>query len=66
MRLSVGVPRYLTAGAVAGVGWGGRGGVASELVGARSLVTSSLVPTICLSMKSWLRSRMALVSAMFG
>src|SRR5262249_29166696 len=44
-------------------GAGGSGGVAWLAVGARSLVTSSLVPTICLSMKSWLRSKIARVSA---
>jgi hypothetical protein len=45
MRLAA-VGTYEVAGA------GGSGGVASLVVGARSFVTSSLVPTICLSMKS--------------
>src|SRR5258708_2970253 len=43
-------------------GGGGSGGMAWVLVGAGGLV-STLVPAICLSMKSWLRSRMARVSA---
>jgi len=38
-------------------------GIAALVVGASSVDTSSLLPTICLSMKSWLRSRMARVSA---
>ena len=33
-------------------GVGGSGGIAAGAFGARSFVTSSLVPTICLSMKS--------------
>src|SRR5215469_3671442 len=42
---------------------GGSGGIAPGVLGASKLVTSSLLPTICLSMKSWLRSRTARVSA---
>ena len=36
----------------AGAGAGGSGGMAALVVGAWSFVTSSLVPAICLSMKS--------------
>ena len=43
---------YGAAGAGAGAGAGGSGGMAALVVGAWSFVTSSLVPTICLSMKS--------------
>src|SRR5271154_6783626 len=44
-------------------GSGGNGGIAPPAVGARSLVTSSPVPAICLSMKSWFKSKIARVSA---
>ena len=42
----------LLSGAYGAAGVGGRGGMAALVVGAWSFVTSSLVPTICLSMKS--------------
>src|SRR6266481_9625984 len=44
-------------------GTGGSGGIAALFVGASRLATLSLVPVICLSMKSWFKSRIARVSA---